>query len=105
MYPSTSNTTQWDFYAEPPNAQKDTSSAAIAASAYLELYKYTNNATYLNEAQFILASLSTAYLAPVAGSEAVLNNCFHDCASVNCTIIESDYYFYEALRRYTGLWP
>jgi unsaturated chondroitin disaccharide hydrolase len=93
---------QWDFDAEPPNAEKDTSAASIAASAYLELYKFTGNQTYMNEAVLILSSLGTTYLS--SSSEAVLSNCFHDCGSVNCTIVESDYYFYEALRRYTGLW-
>lgn len=96
---------KWDFDAQPPNDERDTSAAAIAASAFLELYKFTNNVTYYNEATAILTSLFTTYLGVPEETEAVLTYCFHDCGSNNCTIIESDYYFYEALRRFVGEWP
>eukprot|EP00042_Codosiga_hollandica_P017480 m.48271 g.48271 ORF g.48271 m.48271 type:complete len:419 (+) comp47697_c0_seq1:955-2211(+) len=97
---------KWDFDAQPPNDNRDTSAAAITASAMLELAKFTGNQTYYDEAVAILTSLSGApYLADPSTTEAVLTHNFHDCGSDDCTLIETDYYFYEAIRRYLGHFP
>jgi uncharacterized protein YyaL (SSP411 family) len=42
-----------------PYVTRDTSSAAIAASGFLELYTYTNNSFYQNTAKQIIESLSS----------------------------------------------
>ncbi len=97
---------KWDFDAQPPQDNRDTSAASIVASALFEIAKFTGNQTYSDKALEILTSLSGApYLAIPSQTEAVLTHCFHDCGSDNCTIIESDYYFYEALRRSQGQFP
>ena len=138
---------KWDFDAQPPNDERDTSAAAIAASgcdacwcavwlsprSFLELFKYTGNQTYMDEGlqpttRAVLKSCShhhsdvavdhipwqprrhagradvlCAAVHAAAAPDASAG--WHDCGSNNCTIIESDYYFYEALRRFVGEWP
>ena len=82
---------KWDFDAVSPNAEVDSSAAAIAASAMLELHRYTGNVTYYDQgldpraslshalmpiaALLTLTSLATTYLASTPGSEAVLSHC------------------------------
>ena len=47
----------WDFKAVAPQNYKDSSAAAITASALLELAVHTSNATYHSEAIKIIRSL------------------------------------------------
>jgi len=91
----------WDYDAKPPQDFKDSSGASITASGLLELADHTGNMTYYDAAMKIIRSLSTinGYTASPNGSEAVLASNAHDCGSDNCTVIESDYYLLEAIRR------
>jgi unsaturated chondroitin disaccharide hydrolase len=100
----------WDFNA--PSQQKDSSAAAIAASALLELSQYvTDPATaqrYLNAALSTLDSLSSpAYLNPAAGGGAGIllhgTAFFSKNEDVDKSLIYGDYYFVEALNRFK-LW-
>lgn len=77
---------------------RDTSCAAIVASALLELDTYRPGKGFLKLATNILNSLSLHYLAGPL-SDAVLLQNHHDCGSNVCTVIETDYYFLEALLR------
>ncbi|RAJ83126.1 glycosyl hydrolase family 88 [Chitinophaga dinghuensis] len=99
----------WDYNAPNiPNALRDVSAAAVAASALLELSKYTDKATgnrYWAAAEKMLTSLcSPAYLAKEGE-----NNDFilmHSVGSlphnseVDVPLTYADYYFVEALLRY-----
>lgn len=99
----------WDYDAPGiPDAPRDASAAAIAASALLELSRYTDKADgkrYWNAAEKMLNSLcSPAYLAKEGE-----NNDFilmHSVGSlpgkseVDVPLTYADYYFVEALLRY-----
>ncbi|GAA0554336.1 glycoside hydrolase family protein [Chitinophaga japonensis] len=99
----------WDFNAPGiPDAPRDASAAAVAASALLELSRYASGkdaARYWQAAEQMLTSLcSPAYLA-AAGT----NNDFilmHSVGSfphhseVDVPLTYADYYFVEALLRY-----
>ncbi|MFB6455024.1 glycoside hydrolase family 88 protein [Chitinophaga sp. Hz27] len=99
----------WDYNAPNiPNALRDVSAASVAASALLELSKYTDKTTgnrYWGAAEKMLASLcSPAYLAKEGE-----NNDFilmHSVGSlphnseVDVPLTYADYYFVEALLRY-----
>ncbi len=99
----------WDYNAPGiPNAPRDASAGAVAASALLELSRYVNKADgkrYWNAAEKMLASLcSPAYLAKEGE-----NNDFilmHSVGSlphnseVDVPLTYADYYFVEALLRY-----
>jgi unsaturated chondroitin disaccharide hydrolase len=98
----------WDFDAVAPQAFKDTSSAAITASALLELARATGDAHWHAVAQRILYSLGTEqglFAPPGSVAEAVLIANEHDCGYAACTVIETDYYLFEALRRLEGKFP
>ena len=94
----------WDFNAPNiPNEPRDVSSAAILASALIELSNYTHN-KYLKNAEHILNSLSTdAYNAqPGENGNFVL---MHSVGSlphgneINVPLNYADYYYIEALIR------
>ncbi|MGN7820416.1 glucuronyl hydrolase [Chitinophaga sp. 22536] len=99
----------WDYDApDIPNAPRDVSAGAVAASALLELSRYTNKTEgkrYWNAAEKMLTSLcSPAYLAKEGE-----NNDFilmHSVGSlphqseVDVPLTYADYYFVEALLRY-----
>ena len=99
----------WDFDAPNiPNEEKDASAAAIAACGLLELSTFVNNDTaqvrYYNAASEILVSLSSpAYLAEHTNSSGIL---LHGVGNrpgnkeVDVSLIYSDYYFLEAIKRY-----
>jgi len=103
----------WDFNAPTiPNAPRDTSAAAIAASGLLNLSKLlaTSNATaaakYKSAASAILSSLaSSAYLAP-DGNRSIL---LHGALNVPNTpqhdngLIYGDYYFTEAINTFVAM--
>jgi len=95
----------WDFKAVAPQDYKDTSSAAIAASALLELAIATKESKYRDEAVKIIESIATEKGLTSISGQAVLAANQHDCKSAGCTLIETDYYYYEALRRMAGEFP
>jgi len=95
----------WDFQApDIPNAPRDASAAAVAASAMIELSKYAGK-IYLHKAEEMLTSLcSDAYLVPATpGSYLLLNHSTghkpHN-SEIDVPIIYGDYYLLEALWRY-----
>ena len=99
----------WDFR-DPsiPNAPRDASAAAIAASGLLDLARYapTPDATrYREAAMHILHSLATSYLTRGTSSAAIL---LHSTggkpqnSEVEVGLVYADYYFVEALLRARG---
>ncbi|WP_201983402.1 glycoside hydrolase family 88 protein [Hymenobacter rubidus] len=97
----------WDFNApDIPNAPRDASAAAAAASGMLELSKYAPRKNpYFGAATAILASLSMPQYLAAAGT----NNYFllkHSTGNkpanseVDAPLIYADYYYLEALWRY-----
>lgn len=99
----------WDFNApDIPNEERDASAAAITASALLELYTYTKDKAHFRLAEDMLASLSgKAYTANPGENHNFLLK--HSVGSkpyrseVNTPIIYADYYYLEALLRYSKL--
>ena len=92
----------FDFDA-PSGRARDTSAAAIVSSALVQLaaYQPAKAPECLAAAGDTLASLAAApYLASPGASDAVLTHNGNDCGADGCTVIETDYYFYEALRRF-----
>lgn len=99
----------WDFD-DPaiPNAQRDASAAAVAASAVLELFTITKKQVYLDYANKVLASLnSVEYLldasiqAPFILKHSTGNWPKKD--EMDEPIVYADYYFLEALIRQKDL--
>ena len=102
----------WDFEAPGiPDAEKDASAAAIAASGLLELSALApeKGAYYRSAAEHMLRSLaSSAYLAEGTPSCGILNHCVADRShgvEVDVSLIYADYYFVEALLRHRALNP
>ncbi|XXF77615.1 glycoside hydrolase family 88 protein [Myxococcaceae bacterium GXIMD 01537] len=102
----------WDF--DAPTQQKDSSAAAIAASALIELTTKVTDATrrqrYWKAAVDTLRTLmSSAYLAQGTPSNRaiLLHGVGHYPAGqeINVGLIYGDYYFLEALLRYRVLVP
>ena len=99
----------WDFQApDIPNANRDASAAAIAASGLLELSgcakKPESRAKYLSSARKILSALAAPpYLAEGTTSAGILNHAVGNMprkGEVDVSLIYGDYYFLEALLRY-----
>jgi len=99
----------WDFNAPGiPNTYRDASSAAINASALLELAQYVNKkerSYYINKAEKIIRSLSSEKYRAKPGENGgyLLMHCvgnlpFH--SEIDTTLTYADYYFLEALLRY-----
>ncbi len=99
----------WDFNAPGiPNAYRDASSAAINASALLELAQYVpkkQSREYIRKAEKIIQSLSSEKYRAKLGENggyllklSVGNLPFH--SEINTTLTYDDYYFLEALQRY-----
>jgi unsaturated chondroitin disaccharide hydrolase len=102
----------WDFEAPGiPNQPRDSSAAAIAASALLELATLSEDPTRAERhraaAESILASLmSSAYLSDGAESSGLLlHGTGHAPADseIDVSLIYGDYYFVEALMRLLAL--
>lgn len=99
----------WDFDAPHiPNEERDASAAAIIASAMLELSHYSSiyKDACFNLAEQILVSLSSpAYKAKVGTNNFFIlkHSVGHKPArsEVNTPIIYADYYYLEALMRYS----
>ncbi len=105
----------WDFQAPGiPNAPKDSSGAAITLSTLVQLSQLVTNlqdgARYWRAASQIFDSLrSTNYLAQGShGSGVLLHGTGeppkYSWGEVDVSLIYGDYYFIEALRRYTELY-
>lgn len=102
----------WDFNAPNiPQAERDSSAAAIMASALLELSTLAdepNKSQYFDAAETILASLSSeAYRAEMGANNYFLlkHSVGHHPknSQVDTPINYTDYYFIEALMRYLAL--
>ncbi|MDZ7720271.1 MAG: glycoside hydrolase family 88 protein [Balneolaceae bacterium] len=93
----------WYDFREPaiPNTTKDASAAAIASSGLIELYSFTNNPDYFNNAVDILNSLmSDEYSSKQTDDSSILlRSTIHRGDSERGTIY-ADYYFLEAIIRY-----
>ena len=91
-----------DFDA-PLNAKnpRDTSATAVVASALLELYNITKDEQYLQDAEAMLASLSTPeFLAMDSAYEAILLKGSEKWGEPEVGSIFGDYFFVEALYRW-----
>ncbi|HVL84581.1 MAG TPA: glycoside hydrolase family 88 protein [Pseudonocardia sp.] len=96
----------WDFDApDVPDAERDSSAAAIAASGLYELARLTGGergATYRAAADATLATLAQSYLADAAGSDALLAHgvgFLPEGSEVDVGLVYGDHYFVEALTR------
>lgn len=96
-----------DFDA-PVNDQhaKDTSAAAILASAALKLFVFTEDPKFLNTARSILDTLSCApYLATGTNYQSILRRACAKWGDPETAAIFADYYFVEAALSYLELFP
>jgi len=96
-----------DFDA-PLNASnpRDTSAAAIVASAALDLYNMTDDEKYLNAARNILLSLgSPTYLAQGTNYQPILLKASSKWGDPEVGAIFADFYYVEAMMRYRALFP
>ncbi|MFL5562952.1 MAG: alginate lyase family protein, partial [Gemmatimonadaceae bacterium] len=99
----------WDFR-DPsvPNAPRDASAAAIAASGLLDLARYGNAADaarYRQAALHTLTTLATSYLTKGTSSAAILQHSVGgkpQNSEVDVGIVYADYFFVEALGRLRG---
>lgn len=95
----------YDFF-EPisSNRSKDTSSAAIAASGFFELYSFTENLKYFNTAVQILESLTTPEYSNIhTNSNSILRQTTIHRGFGNVGTSYADYYYLEAIVRYLEL--
>jgi hypothetical protein len=99
----------WDFK-DPsiPNAPRDASSAAVMASALIELYNYTNDKLYLDYSNKVINSLSSdkylinySYKVPFLLDHSTGNWPKKD--EIDQPINYADYYFLEAIIRKQSL--
>lgn len=100
----------WDYDAPGiPNEPRDVSAAAVTASALLELQKYVpDSQKYIDYAEKIIKSLSTPqYLAAKGENGFFILKHSTGAASlgseIDVPLIYADYYFLEALKRYSEL--
>ncbi|WP_224246580.1 glycoside hydrolase family protein [Hyalangium gracile] len=101
----------WDFDAPASLQRKDSSAAAIVASALLELSEFVtlpaDKARYRNAALTMLDTLSSsAYLTAGTPTYAILNHGVGNLPAnqeVDVGLIYGDYYLLEAVLRYKGL--
>ncbi|MFP5042866.1 glycoside hydrolase family 88 protein [Parasediminibacterium sp. JCM 36343] len=98
----------WDFNAPGiPNAPRDASAAAVAASGLIELSTYLgkDGNKYFDAAEKMLVSLTNEpYLAKVgSNNHFILTQCvgnYPEHSEINTPLVYADYYFLEALLRY-----
>jgi hypothetical protein len=101
----------WDFDAPPSQQLKDSSAAAVVASALLELSESVtepaDKARYRDAALRMMETLaSPAYLTSGTASYAILNHGvghFPAGSEIDVGLIYGDYYFIEAVLRFKGL--
>jgi hypothetical protein len=99
----------WDFN-DPsiPNAPRDASSAAIMASALIELYSFTKNQTYLDYSNKVINTLSSDkyLLNETVKGPFILNHSTGNWPKkdeIDQPIVYADYYFLEAIIRKQSL--
>src|SRR5665213_1550407 len=101
----------WDFNAPNiPNALRDASAGAIMASALLELCRYTDKKdaqAYFKTAQTILTTLSSPRYRAAPGTNGgfILKHSVGNLpgkSEVDVALTYADYYFVEAMKRYSG---
>jgi hypothetical protein len=103
--PSSDNVPFSDFDA-PVDSQnpRDTSAAAIVASAAMALYQLTGQAKYRSAAEsLLLARSSSGYLSEGTSSEPILRRGSHKWGSSETGTIFGDDYFVEARLRYKAV--
>ncbi len=102
----------WDFNApDIPHALRDASAAAIMASAWIELYRYTDRQRakkYLSATEKVLRTLSTDTYKAKAGENGgfiLQHGVGHmpNKSEVDVPLTYGDYYFVEAMVRYKNL--
>ena len=99
----------WDFNdTSIPNAPRDASSAAVMASALLELYSFTKNETYLEFSNKVLNSLSSDkyILNDSVKGPFILDHSTGNWPKkdeIDQPIVYADYYFLEAIIRKKSL--
>lgn len=102
----------WDYNAPNiPNALRDASAAAVMASAFLELCKYTGKTErqrYFSTAETIIRNLSAQpYMAAVGtNGDFILQHSVGSLpgkSEVDVPLTYADYYFIEALNRYKNI--
>ncbi|HEY8141362.1 MAG TPA: SPRY domain-containing protein [Kofleriaceae bacterium] len=97
----------WDF--DAPGAPKDSSPAAITASALIELSQFCSAAQrqiYLSAADSILRSLMANYLAVLPSEMGILRHGVGhgpNHTEIDVSLIYGDYYFLEAMNRMRGV--
>ncbi len=102
---STDNIPFSDFDA-PLDSQnpRDTSAAAIVASASMELFEITGQAKYRAAAETLLLALASAgYISEGTTYEPILRRGSNKWGSAESGTIFGDYYFVEALLRYKAI--
>jgi hypothetical protein len=88
------------------NNPRDTSAAAIVASAALELYNMTDDEKYLTAARNILLSLgSPTYLAQGTSYQPILRKASSKWGESEVGAIFADFYYVEAMMRHRALFP
>jgi len=95
----------WDFRHPASLSERDTSAAAVAASAYLQLAKILSNSNHPDSSRYhqlaisILTSLSNPpYLGESKLTDALLlQGCVGYNTAMDVSLIYADYYFVEAL--------
>lgn len=96
-----------DFDA-PLNSQnpRDTSAAAIVASAAMDLYEMTSEAKYLTAARNIMESLSSStYLAQGTSYQPILRKASSKWGDPEVGASFADYYYVEAMLRHRDQFP
>ena len=99
----------WDYDVKDPKIMyKDASAAALYASAFIELYQYTQNKEYLTLAKNILKSLSSDKYFSKYGKNSgfILEHSvgnFPKNGEIDVPINYADYYYLEALLRLKNL--
>jgi unsaturated chondroitin disaccharide hydrolase len=95
----------WDFNAPNiPNEKRDASAAAIMASAFYELSRYSSQGSYYKDvAGKILESLTKKYCSPIGKNKGfiLLHSVGHmpNKSEIDVPINYADYYYLEALLR------
>jgi unsaturated chondroitin disaccharide hydrolase len=99
----------WDFNdTSIPNAPRDASSAAIMASALIELYSFTKNQAYLDYSNKVINALSSDkyLLNDTVKGPFILNHSTGNWPKkdeIDQPIVYADYYFLEAIIRKQSL--
>jgi unsaturated chondroitin disaccharide hydrolase len=99
----------WDFNdTSIPNAPRDVSAATVMASAFIELYSYTKNETYLNYANKVINVLSSDkyVLNQSVKGPFILDHSTGNWPKkdeIDEPIVYADYYFLEAIIRKKAL--